>query len=150
MSARLLVAPTGVCREVWSACSPPAERHPVTPREKIAPPAGWISQLRITAGARVRALVDGPRLDSELAEGVSPSASAAHLARADAITRPQARRRIAAALNRAIEECFAPARRGTAEAPLGVSGIRCCRGQLLTLVRPSVPPENPRRPPVGN
>jgi hypothetical protein len=96
------------------------------------------------AGARVRAMVEGPRLDSELAEGVSPSASAAHLARADAITRPQARRRIAAALNRAIEESFAPARRPTAEAPLSVSAIRACREQLITLARRIVTTENPR------
>jgi hypothetical protein len=89
-------------------------------------------------------MVEGPRLDSELAEGISPSASAAHLARADAITRPQSRRRIAAALNRAIEESFAPARRVTAEAPLSVSAIRSCREQLIILARQIVHTENPR------
>lgn len=112
--------------------------------ERFARPAGWISQLRFRLNARVRAIVEGSRLDSELAEGVSPSASPAHLARADWITRPRHRRQIAAALNRAIEESFAPARRLTPQAPLSETAIRACREQLITLARRILTTENPR------
>ena len=116
----------------------------MTPPEMLARPSRWITRQKLTAGARIRAIVEGPRLDSELAEGVSPSASPVHLARADAITRPQSRRRIAAALNRAIEESFAPARRLTPQAPLSGTAIRACREQLITLARRIVTTENPR------
>jgi hypothetical protein len=116
----------------------------MTSSEKIARRARGISRLRLRLSARVRASVEGPRLDSELAEGISPSASPAHLARADRITRPRVRRQIAAALNRAIEESFAPARRLTPQVPLSVTAIRECREQLITLARRIVNTENPR------
>jgi len=116
----------------------------MTPSEKIAGRTRVISRLRSRLSARLRATVEGPRLDSELAEGISPSASAAHLARADQITRPRVRRRIAAALNRAIEESFAPGRRLTSKAPLSATAIQECREQLITLARRLVSAENPR------
>jgi len=103
-----------------------------------------LPRLEFRLNARVEAIIEGARLDSELAEGVSPLASPAHLARADRITRPRVRRRIAAALNRAIEDSFAPARLRTAQAPLSVTAIRACREQLITLARRIVTTENPR------
>ena len=123
----------------------------MTPQQPIAEQPGptyrvrfRAFRVRLRAFARLNALVHGPRLDSELAEGVSPSASSAHLARADWITRPRARRRIAVALNRAIEESFAPPRRHTSEAPLSGTAIRSCRELLITLARKLVAAENPR------
>jgi hypothetical protein len=116
----------------------------MTSPEQITDAVGWVARLRLRLSARLHAIVEGPRLDSELADGISPSASAAHLARADRITRPEVRRRIAAALNRAIEESFAPTRRHSPQAPLSVNAIRACREQLITLARRIVTTENPR------
>lgn len=101
---------------------------------------------RLWSGARsrIRAIVRASSLDSDLAAGVQPSASAAHLARADRITRPRRRRRIRAALNRALADSFAPRRRMRAEAPLSNSAIRECRDELSTLAEVVVTTENPR------
>jgi hypothetical protein len=94
--------------------------------------------------ARLRARVQGPHLDSDLAAGISPSASAAHLARADRITRPCARRRVRAALRRALEDAYAPQRRLTPEAPLSRAAIRACSEELSRLAETVVTTENPR------
>jgi hypothetical protein len=112
--------------------------------EHLAEHPGAISRLKVRMNAQVRAVAQGPRLDSELAEGVSPSSSPAHLARADRITSPRVRRRVAGALNRAIEESFAPAQRLSTTAPLSEEAIRTCREQLITLARQIVAVENPR------
>jgi hypothetical protein len=108
------------------------EQFGPTPRRRMA----LMSRLRV----RVRA----PQLDSDLAAGICPSASAAHLARADRITHPRIRRRIRAALNRALEDAHAPQRRLTAEAPLSRAAVRACRKELRRLAEAVVTTENPR------
>jgi hypothetical protein len=100
---------------------------------------------RLRTLTRLRALIQGLSLDSELAMGVRPSASAAHLARADQITRPRNRRRIRTALYSALEVMVAQrGRRVTAEAPLSVEAIRACRNELSRLAEAIVAIENPR------
>jgi hypothetical protein len=115
----------------------------MTSLDPLAEQVGTASWLR-TRVTRLRALVNGPSLDSDLAMGVRPSASAAHLARADLITRPRTRRRIGAALNRAIQKAHAPQRRVTSEAPLSVEAIRACHDELSGLAETVVTAENPR------
>jgi hypothetical protein len=116
----------------------------MTSLDPLAEQLGSALRLRTILLARIRARIQGPYLDSDLAAGISPSASAAHLARADRITRPPARRRIRAALNRAIDDAFAPQRRLTPEAPLSRAAIRTCRQELSTLAETVVATENPR------
>jgi hypothetical protein len=101
------------------------------------------SRLR-TALPRLRAVVEGPSLDCDLAAGVRPSATAAHLARADRITRERARRRTSDAIYRALRSADAPRGRVTAEAPLSVVAIRACREELKRLAEAIVTTENPR------
>lgn len=116
----------------------------MTSPDPLAGQLGSPSRLRTVVLAHLRARVQGPHLDADLATGISPSASAAHLARADLITRPKSRRRIRAALNSAIERACAPNRRVTAQAPLSVEAIRVCRGELSRLAEAVVTTENPR------
>jgi hypothetical protein len=115
----------------------------MTSLDPLAEQLGTASRLR-TVVTRLSSLVQGLSLDSDLAMGVRPSASAAHLARADRITRPQTRRRIRAALNRALEEAYAPQRRLTPKAPLSAEAIRACRDELSRLAEAVVTTENPR------
>jgi len=68
----------------------------------------------------------------------------AHLARADRITRPGARRRVRAALNRALDDAFAPQRQLSPEAPLSRAAIRACSEELGRLAETVVTTENPR------
>jgi hypothetical protein len=116
----------------------------MTSPNPLAEQLGFASRLRTVIITRLRARILGPDLDADLATGISPSASAAHLARADLITRPKSRRRIRAALNSAIERACAPNRRVTAEAPLSVEAIRDCRGELSRLAEAVATRENPR------
>jgi len=115
----------------------------MTSLDPLAEQLGFASRLR-TVLASLRARVQAPQLDSDLAAGICPSASAAHLARADRITRVRARRRIQAALNRALDDAFAPRGRLTAEAPLSRAAIRTCREMLGELAEAVVTIENPR------
>jgi hypothetical protein len=115
----------------------------MTSPDPLAERLGSASRLS-TVVLALRARVQAPHLDSDLAAGIWPSASAAHLARADRITRPRARRRIRAALNRAIGDAFAPQRRLTSEAPLSRAAIRNCREELSRLAETVVATENPR------
>jgi hypothetical protein len=94
--------------------------------------------------ALLRVWIQGPYLDDDLAAGISPSASAEHLARADRITSRRARQRIREALNRALEDADEPDGRLTSQAPLSREAIRACRGSLSRLAEAVVATENPR------
>jgi hypothetical protein len=106
-------------------------------------PVGTISRLR-TILTCLGAHLQGPSLDADLAAGVRPSVSAAHLARADWITRQEARRRVSDALNRALRVADAPPAKGIALAPLSIQAIRACRDALKQLAVAVVTTENPR------
>jgi hypothetical protein len=93
---------------------------------------------------RLRTWIRGPYLDADLAAGMSPSASAEHLARADRITSRRARQRIREALNRALDDADAPRRRLTSQAPLSREAILACREPLARLAEAVVTTENPR------
>jgi hypothetical protein len=93
---------------------------------------------------RFLALVRAPNLDAELAEGLLPSTTPAHQLRADHLRRPRVRRRIAAALNRAVAEAGRPVRRGSPEVPLNGDAIRRCRRELLALAASVATLEDPR------
>ena len=58
--------------------------------------------------ARLRAFLAGPRYDAELADGIRPTRSICHAARAGRITRPRACRMVAQALKRALEAAELP------------------------------------------
>jgi hypothetical protein len=111
--------------------------------DPLAEQVGTAARLR-AAVTRLHALIQGPSLDADLAAGVRPSASAAHLARADRITQPRNRRRIADALYRALRSAEAPRGQVTAEAPLSVPAILACRDELKGLAEAIVTTENPR------
>jgi hypothetical protein len=106
-------------------------------------PVRTVSRLR-TLLTRLRAHLQGPSLDADLAAGVRPSVSAAHLARADWITGQAARRRVSDALNRALRVADAPPAKGTVYAPLSIPAIRACRDALKQLAVAVVTTENPR------
>ena len=116
----------------------------MTSLDPLAEQLGTGARLRLVLTSRLRALLPSPSLDSDLAAGIFPSASAAHLARADRITRRRTRRRIQASLNRALEDANAPQRRLTPEAPLSRAAIRACHDQLSRLAEAVVVTENPR------
>jgi hypothetical protein len=94
--------------------------------------------------ARLQAVLRGPALDADLAAGIRPTASAAHLIRAGWITRRRGRRRIEHALRRALEAADAPDRRLTSEAPLSGDAIRSCSQDLAALVDRLATAEDPR------
>jgi hypothetical protein len=54
------------------------------------------------------------------------------------------RRRIATALNRAVDDAFRPVRRGTAKAPLSREAIRQCAGEIRELANLVATLESPR------
>jgi hypothetical protein len=93
---------------------------------------------------RLLVIISAPNLDAELADGMRPSASPAHQLRADHLRRPKVRRRIATALNRAVEDAFRPVRQGTPQAPLRREAVRRCCGEIRTLARLVATLENPR------
>jgi hypothetical protein len=102
------------------------------------------ASMRCTIGTRFRALVHGPSLDSDLAAGIRPSATAEHLARADRITRRRMRRRIASALRKAIVAALEPEPPFTPRAPINSAAIRASRNDLQELADAIVEAENPR------
>src|SRR5262249_26465032 len=80
------------------------------------------------------ALAAGPSLDTQLAEGVSPTASSLLGARADWITRPRSCRMVAQALRRAVEAAARPPNRGlSSRVPLAADAIQVCRDDVLAL-----------------
>jgi len=89
------------------------------------------------------AFLQAPRIDADLAEGIRPSASPAHQRRADHLRRARVRRRIAAALNRAVEDAHRFVRQGTAQAPLSREAIRCCHRELRALASSVASLEDP-------
>jgi hypothetical protein len=93
---------------------------------------------------RLLSLLLAPRLDEELAAGICPSATPAHQVRADHLRCESVRRRIAAALNSAVEEADRPVRPRTAQAPLSREAIRSCRREIEELSTAITALENPR------
>jgi hypothetical protein len=90
------------------------------------------------------AIVRAPNLDEELAAGIRPAATAPHQLRANHLRRESVRRRIAAALNSAVEEAHRPVRPRTAQAPLSREAIRSCRREIRDLATAVATLENPR------
>jgi hypothetical protein len=88
--------------------------------------------------------VRAPNLDEELAAGIRPSATPAHQLRADHLRRRRVRRRIAAALNSAVEEAYRPVRPRTAQAPLSREAIRSCHHEIEELATALTAIESPR------
>ena len=82
---------------------------------------------------RLRASLEGPIIDAELAEGISPSASPQHRARADRMRRPRIRRRIAAALRYPVEQSTRQAKRYSPSVLYAVRAIRRLQRDLLAL-----------------
>ena len=101
-------------------------------------------RARVAVVPRFLALVRGPSLDADLAEGLRPSATPAHQLRADHLRRPRVRRRIAAALTRAVAGAGRPVRRGSPEVPLNSHAIRRCHRELLALAASVSTLEDPR------
>jgi hypothetical protein len=93
---------------------------------------------------RLRAVLQGPQLDEELAAGIRPSASPALQARADHLMRPAVRRRIAIALNRAVDDAYRPVRRDTPQVPLCREAVRSCEEQICELATLVATMDNPR------
>jgi hypothetical protein len=85
--------------------------------------------------ARLGAFLAGPRYDAELADGISPTRSICHAARAGRITSRPACHRVAQALNGAVEAAELPPRPNclTTRVPVDAGAIRVCRDQLLAL-----------------
>jgi hypothetical protein len=102
------------------------------------------SRSRTRVVPRLLALLQAPILDAELAAGIRASASPEHQVRADYLREGRVRRRIAAALNRAVEDASRPARQGTAEVPLSRVAIRRCHREIRALANSVVTTENPR------
>jgi hypothetical protein len=85
--------------------------------------------------ARLGAFLAGPRYDAELADGISPTKSICHAARAGRITSRRARRRVAQALKRAVEAAELrpdPSCLDT-KVPVDSGAVRVCRDEVLSL-----------------
>lgn len=85
--------------------------------------------------ARVGAFLAGPRLDAELAEGISPTRSLRHAARAGQISRHRACRRVAQALNGAVEAAERPPgpHHLDSKVPIDSGAVRVCKDEVLSL-----------------
>ena len=81
------------------------------------------------------AFLAGPRYDAELADGTSPTKSICHAARAGRITRQRACRRVAQALNGAVEAAEHPPdpHRLDPKVPLDSGAVRVCKDEVLSL-----------------
>jgi len=97
-----------------------------------------------TVAARLLAVVQAPSLDADLGAGIRPSVSPAHRLRADHLRRRCVRRRIATALNRAVEDAGNPVHRVTAQAPLDREAVRSCQRQIRALATLVSTMDNPR------
>ena len=80
-------------------------------------------QGRIPIVTRLLAFVQAPTLDEDLAAGIRPSATTAHQLRANHLRSKRVRRRVAAALNRAIEDAYHPVQTATSQAPLSRGNV---------------------------
>jgi hypothetical protein len=85
--------------------------------------------------ARLGAFLAGPRFDAELADGTSPTKSICHAARAGRITRRRACRRVAQALQGAVEAAERPPvpNRLDPKVPLDSLAVRVCKDEVLSL-----------------
>jgi hypothetical protein len=93
--------------------------------------------------SRLQAILKAPDLDAELAAGFRPSTSPAHQLRADHLLRPRVRRRIAIALNRAVDDASHPVVHGTSQAPLCREAVRHCSREIRGLATLVATQENP-------
>jgi hypothetical protein len=85
---------------------------------------------------RLGAFLAGPRYDAELADGISPTTSLRHAARAGQITRRRACRRVAQALKGAVEATEHPStphRLLDTKVPIDYGAVRVCKDELLSL-----------------
>jgi hypothetical protein len=84
--------------------------------------------------ARGCAFLAGPRYDAELADGIGPTTSIYHAARAGRITTPRECRRVAGALRRAVAAAERPRPNWLdAKVPVDAGAVRVCRDRLLAL-----------------
>jgi hypothetical protein len=85
--------------------------------------------------ARLWAFVAGARYDAELADGTSPTKSTCHAARAGRITTRRACRRVAQALNGAVEAAEGPPDPNLLDSkvPVDSRAVRVCRDEVLSL-----------------
>lgn len=85
--------------------------------------------------ARLRAFLAGPRYDAGLADGISPTKSICHAARAGRITRRRDCRRVAWALGRAVEAAELPPGPNclTSRVPVDSGAVRVCKDEVLSL-----------------
>jgi hypothetical protein len=95
--------------------------------------------------ARLRAFLAGPGYDADLADGIGPTTSICHAARAGWITTPRACRTIAQALRRVVEAAERPPGLNCLDAkvPVDAGAIRVCRDQLLALADTLATTERP-------
>jgi hypothetical protein len=94
--------------------------------------------------ARLLAWLQAPSLDADLSAGIRPSASPVHQLRADHLRRKGVRRRIASALERAVDDVGHPARQITAQAPLDREAVRSCQQEIRALATSVSSLDNPR------
>ena len=86
--------------------------------------------------ARLWALIAGPRLDAELADGISPTKSIVLAARAGWITRRRACRRVTQALSGAVEAAERPPdSRLDSKVPVDSGAVRACKEEVLSLAQ---------------
>jgi hypothetical protein len=100
-------------------------------------------RTRRTVLPNVRAIFHASDLDQELAAGLRPSTSPAHRARANHLTRRYVRCRIAAALNRAVDDAFRPTSPSSSQVPLCRDGVRRCSEQVRELASQVATKESP-------
>jgi hypothetical protein len=95
--------------------------------------------------ARLWAILAGPWYDAELADGISPIKSIYHAARAGRITTPRARRRVAQALQGAVEaaERTSYPNRLDSKVPVDSGSVRGCKDELLSLAATLATVERP-------
>jgi hypothetical protein len=105
------------------------------------PPPGRRGQR---LAAHLWAVLAGPILDEELAEGVRPSASAALSFRAHRITRPRARRKLAQALRLRIEAAESPSSPFSVKVPVDQTAVLSCQAEIEALAERIATIERPR------
>jgi hypothetical protein len=93
---------------------------------------------------RLVAFLRAPYIDADLAAGVRPSASPAHRLRANHLLRRRVRRRIAEALNRAVEDARHPTPQRTPRAPIRRRAVRGCEREIRALGTAVAMADHPR------
>jgi hypothetical protein len=99
--------------------------------------------LRTPLLVRLRAFLAGPRLDAELADGISPTTSIVLGARADWITRRRACRTVAQGLRGAVKAAERPPDPFYLEVPVDAGAVQACRDDLLALAQTLATIERP-------